>query len=189
MKVSLGIILGVLLTLASAWAQDMPATDVPASKQDIEKLLVVLHLRERTQLIMENSRKQSKSMITEILQKDLPEATEDERSQLREVADEMIEGVYKEYPIDALLRDMVPVYQRHLTKSDSDQLIAFYSSPVGQKVLREMPAITSEAMQVSSSYLQPRIEAAIGKLKERAERMAEEDRKKKNATEPKPTAK
>jgi hypothetical protein len=128
-------------------------------------------------------------MVTEILQKELPEATVDERSRLREMADEMIEGVYKDYPIDALLQDMVPVYQRHLTKSDCDQLIAFYSSPVGQKVLRELPAITLEAMQVSSSHMRPRIEAAISKLKERAERMAEEDRKKKNATETKPVNK
>jgi hypothetical protein len=49
-------------------------------------------------------------------------------------------------------------------------------------MLRELPAITSEAMQVSSSYLQPRMEAAVSKLKEKVEHMVEEDRKRKDAT-------
>jgi len=59
---------------------------------------------------------------------------------------EMVDDIDRDYPMDEILNDMVPIYQRHLTKSDSDELITFYSSPVGQKVLRDLPAITSEAM-------------------------------------------
>lgn len=32
---------------------------------------------------------------------------------------------------------MVTVYQKHFTKSDVEALIGFYSSPTGQKMLRE----------------------------------------------------
>lgn len=191
MRCLLGIVLGVLLTISSAWAQQVPSSDVPASKQDIEGLLVALHVRERTQLIVENSRKQTKTMLSDILYKELPEASKEELSQLQGMIDEMVDDIDKDYPIDAILQDMVPVYQRHLTKSDSDELIAFYSSPVGQKVLRELPAITSEAMQVSTSHLQPRMEAAVSKLKAKIQRMVEEDQKKKDApsTKTKPPTK
>jgi hypothetical protein len=182
MKCLLGIVFGLLLTVSAGWAQQVPPGDVPASKQDIERLFVALHVRERTQLIVENSRKQTKTMLSDILHKELPEASKEEVSQAQGMIDEMVDDIDKDYPIDAILKDMVPVYQRHLTKSDSDELIAFYSSPVGQKVLRELPAITSEAMQVSNSHLQPRMEAAIHKLRKRLERMVEEDQKRKDTT-------
>jgi uncharacterized protein len=188
MRCLLGVVFGVLLAVSATRAQQVTSSDVPASKQDIERLFVALHVRERQQLILENSHKQAKTMFNEILQKELPEASKEERTQLQGMIDEMIDDIDRDYPMDAILKDMVPIYQRHLTKSDSDELIAFYSSPIGQKVLRELPAITTEAMQVSSAYLQPRMEAAVSKLKEKVERMAEEDRKKKdgNSTETEP---
>jgi hypothetical protein len=181
MKFSFGVVLAALLLFSSARSQEAPGADVPASKQDIEKLLVTMHLNERLRLVIEDSRKQSQSTVADVLKKDFPEITGDRSSQLRELGNEMIEGIYKDYPVDEILEDMVPVYQRHLTKSDSDQLIVFYSSPVGRKVLRELPAITSEAMQVWSSHLRPRIEAAIAEVKEKAASMAEQDGKMKNA--------
>ena len=93
---------------------------------------------------------------------------EGDLSQYQGMINEMINDIDKDYPVDAILNDLVPIYQRHLTKSDCDELVAFYSSPAGQKVLRELPAITSESMQVSTSYLQPRMEAAVRKLKEKS---------------------
>jgi hypothetical protein len=131
MRCLLGVVFGVLLAVSATWGQQVTSSDVPASKQDIERLFVALHVRERQQLILENSHKQAKAMLNEILRKELPEASQEELSQMQKMIDEMIDDIDKDYPMDAILKDMVPIYQRHLTKSDSDQLIAFYSSPVG----------------------------------------------------------
>jgi hypothetical protein len=49
--------------------------------------------------------------------------------------------------MDEIMDAMVPVYQKHLTKGDIDNLVAFYSTPTGAKLLREMPTIMAEAMQ------------------------------------------
>ena len=65
---------------------------------------------------------------------------------------------------------MVPVYQKHLNKSDVDAMSAFYSSPTGRKLLREMPAMTAESMQAAS----PRIQAMMDRVMERARAMANE---------------
>jgi hypothetical protein len=46
-----------------------------------------------------------------------------------------------------MVQAMVPAYQKHLSKGDIDNLIAFNSSSTGQKLLREMPSITAEWMQ------------------------------------------
>lgn len=49
---------------------------------------------------------------------------------------------------------MVPVYQKHLTKGDVAALTAFYSTPTGQKMLKELPQISAEAMQAVMPIIQ-----------------------------------
>ncbi|SRR5258708_1782533 len=183
------MVLGLILAATAACAQQAFSGDVPASKQEVVSLLAAMHMQERTEIVIETSRKQTKTMLDEILHKELPGLNNDERSQMQAMIEEMVDGVEKDYPVEAVIQDMVPVYQRHLSKSDCEGLTAFYSSPLGQKVLHELPAITSEAMQVWTSHLQPRVEAAISKLKERAERMAEEEQKKNKTTGTKATPK
>ena len=71
---------------------------------------------------------------------------------------------------------MTPVYQKHLTKGDVDALVTFYSSPTGQKVLKEMPAMTGEAMQASSGIMkkmmaqaQERVQTEIAQMQKETE--------------------
>ena len=42
---------------------------------------------------------------------------------------------------------MVPVYQKHFTKGNINDILAFYATPTGQKLLKEQPAMAAEAMQ------------------------------------------
>src|SRR5439155_13694987 len=56
-------------------------------------------------------------------------------------------------PFDEMMDAMVPTYQKHFTRGELDALTAFYSSPTGQKILREMPAIMSEAIDRKSTRL------------------------------------
>jgi hypothetical protein len=48
---------------------------------------------------------------------------------------------------------MIPIYQRHLTKSDLDAVIVFYSSPVGQRLLKEQPAMMAEGMKAGQDIM------------------------------------
>ena len=80
-------------------------------------------------------------------------------------------------PYDGMLDDMIPVYQKHLSKSDVDAMIGFYSSPTGQKILSELPAITAEGMQA----MQPRMRKVMDETSDRMEKMAREQAEKKNA--------
>jgi hypothetical protein len=75
------------------------------------------------------------------------------------------EDLIKNFPMDEMLNDMIPIYQRHFTKSDIDALIAFYSSPAGQKFLHETPAVTAETMRA----VYPRIEAVVDAAMKRSE--------------------
>jgi hypothetical protein len=42
---------------------------------------------------------------------------------------------------------MIPAYQNHFTRGDIAAMNAFYASPVGQKVLQELPGVTQEGMK------------------------------------------
>ena len=47
---------------------------------------------------------------------------------------------------------VVPVYDRHYSSAELRQLIAFYQSPIGQKVIAELPAITQESMDAGRQW-------------------------------------
>ena len=49
---------------------------------------------------------------------------------MKEKTDEML----KNMPIDEMFDVMISVYQKHWTKGDVDNLVAFYSTPTGKKV-------------------------------------------------------
>jgi uncharacterized protein len=125
------------------------AADAPASKEDIEKYLDTMHARDLAMSTMSAMTKQMHQMIHAQLEKQ-PNLPPDFEARMDKTMDDMI----KDFPIDDLIQAMIPAYQRHLTKGDVEALTAFYSTPTGQKVLKEMPAMTADAMQSASGVIQ-----------------------------------
>lgn len=58
----------------------------------------------------------------------------------------------KEVNVDELTERLLPIYDRHLNSSEVKELIRFYESPLGKKVLAAMPAITAESMQAGQAW-------------------------------------
>jgi hypothetical protein len=90
----------------------------------------------------------------------------------------MMDDYLKDLPLDEMLQAMVPAYQKHLTKGDINALVAFYSSPTGQKLIREMPAITAEAMQAVMPLVQQRVGAITQRVQQDVARMVEDSKTK-----------
>ena len=63
-----------------------------------------------------------------------------------------------------VLERMVPVYQRHFTEGDVDGLVKFYRSPLGRKVLAEMPETMAEAAKVGQQWGVERRQKMLGTL-------------------------
>jgi len=66
---------------------------------------------------------------------------------------------------------MVPVYQKHLNKGDLDAMAAFYSSPTGQKLMKELPAITQEAMQAAFPIMQKQMTLVMERVQREVAQM------------------
>ncbi|MGE8498698.1 MAG: DUF2059 domain-containing protein [Pseudomonas sp.] len=58
---------------------------------------------------------------------------------------------------DKIKPDMVKLYTSNFTEAELQELITFYKSPLGQKVLQKMPTLTAESAQLT----QAKLEAAV----------------------------
>ena len=51
-----------------------------------------------------------------------------------------------------LVQAMIPAYQHHFSAEDVDGLIKFYKTPLGQKLVSQMPGTMSEAAQAVQAW-------------------------------------
>jgi hypothetical protein len=116
-------------------------------------------------------------MIHEQYLKNQDKLPPDFEKRLNKVMDDFMATV----PWDQMLDNMVPVYQKHLTKGDVDALTAFYSTPTGQKILKELPQITAEAMQNIMPLMQKSMESMNQRLQQETDAMLKESENKRSA--------
>jgi hypothetical protein len=165
-------------SIGSAFAQT--AADVPATKEDVERYFQAIHSHDMMQKMMEAMSKPMHRMTHDQCEKDKDKLPADCETQINKMMDDMM----KELPMDEMMQAMVPAYQKHFTKGDMDALVAFYSAPIGQKILQEMPAIMSEAME----DMMPIMRKSIDKMTERAQQqvaqMMKDSPRKKGADAP-----
>lgn len=63
-----------------------------------------------------------------------------------------------------LTERMVPIYQRHFTAADIQGLLKFYRTPLGKKVITEMPATMAEGMQLGQQWGRERAQTMLAQL-------------------------
>jgi hypothetical protein len=163
------VLLACLLFASISFAQQNDA-DAPASKADIERYLDTMHARDMTKNMMATMATQTQKMTHDLVAKqaNLPPDFEAHM-------DKMMNDYWKDLPVDDIIDAMIPVYQKHLTKGDVDVLVAFYSGPTGQKVLKEMPAITSESMQAASGIVEKMVAKAVERVNDEIAQMQKSD--------------
>ena len=163
---SLAIIL--LVVAVTAAQQAAPSTgDAPASKEDVQKLFEVMRIHQQMQQVMDAMIKQQTAMVHETLKKRYPQTSAEKIAQ----ADRLIDETMKDMPMDTMLDDMIPIYQRHFSKTDVEAMSTFYASPTGQKMMQEMPALTAESMQASYARMQKQLD----KIMQRTEQIEKHD--------------
>ena len=144
--------------------------DAPATKEDIEKYLQIMHSKEMMTKMMDAMTKPMHQMIHEQYLKDKDKLPGDFEVRMNKVMDDYI----KSLPFDDIMETMVPVYQKHFTKGDVDTLVAFYSTPTGQKLIRELPEITAEAMQNAMPLLRKSMDAMNQRMQDEIVAMEKE---------------
>jgi hypothetical protein len=138
----------------SAVAQDTDS-NTPATKEDIARYFEVVHSRQMVDQMMAVMSKSVHQLTHDQYLKNKDKLPQDFEEQANKHVDEMFENM----PWDEMMQAMMPAYEKHFSKGDIDSLVAFYSSPTGQKLLRELPGILSDSMQAMTPILEKYMES------------------------------
>lgn len=157
-----------LLLLASFTAAQQPASPQP-TREELMKMFEVLRVRQQTETTMQTVLAQMKQQLESDIQKRYPNLSPESVKKLEASINDAI-GLY---PVEEMLSDLMPVYQKYLTKADVDAIIGFYSSPAGQHFLDKMPAMTQEAMSTMMTKLQVRTAAYADQVERQADQLSE----------------
>jgi hypothetical protein len=138
-----------------------------------------MHTRDNMKAVMQVMTKQMHKIVYDELQKqtNLPPDAEE---RMNKFTDDMLKAM----PYDELIDAMVPVYQKHFTKGDVDALVAFYSSPTGEKMVKELPAILSESMQAETGVMQEMMAKMTQRINDEIAQMQKSDDTKSNKQSP-----
>lgn len=147
------------------------ATDGPPSAEQVLKLLDLLQVRDSLQVTLEAVRKQLRNSAEEQFREKIFNPSPEQLKSLEAIVDD----AFGDLSAEDMIKDVVPVYQKHLTRSDVRALVAFYSSPAGQKILREQPAMVRESMQAAGASQQKKMEKVLAKLDLRVQQLIEQE--------------
>lgn len=167
-RVLLAAVLGFCMPLLGFAEQTVQSpSDAPATKEDIQRYLEVMHSREMMAKMVDAMSAPMHKMFHDQFLKDKDKLPPDFEERMTRMMDDTL----KSFPWDQMLDSMIPVYQKHLTKGDVDALVAFYGSATGQKILRDMPAIMQEAMQNMMPLMQKQMDAMKGRMQQEVAQM------------------
>ncbi|MEO6228988.1 MAG: DUF2059 domain-containing protein [Ferruginibacter sp.] len=84
-----------------------------------------------------------------------------------DVPDEFWDNFKKELDADAITNMVIPIYEKYYTETEIQQLIDFYQTALGKKVIANMPAIMQESMEAGRQYGQKIGEKVYKDLKDK----------------------
>jgi uncharacterized protein len=149
MKVSL-FAAWCLFLVAPCWSQT--AASDPATKDDVILFFQTMHSHDMIERMIQVQSQAVQQLLHDQFEKEKA-VPADFDAQMKKRMDDLI----KNMPVDQITQAMIPAYQKHFTHGDIEAMNAFYSSPVGQKVLQELPEVSQEGMQammpILSKYL------------------------------------
>lgn len=164
------LVVTLCLGLGLSAAAQQGSADEPASRQDVENYLAAVHSSEMSKQMMEGMSKPLHEFIRQTFEKDKDKLPADFEARMNNMMDEYLRNV----PFEEMQAAMVPIYEKHFSKGDINALTAFYSSPTGQKILKEMPAVMADAMSSMLPIMRRQIEGLQQKMQDQIAALIEQ---------------
>ncbi len=131
------LLLGTLIAVQGSGQQIAAEPGIsPAKRQKIEKLVTMTGIVPVVMDLMKAQMGNVKKMLP------WPPKAQDD------FATEMLTAITPETFISLV----TPVYDKYLSEEDLDGLIAFYQTPLGQKVLKSLPQVSTECRQAGEKW-------------------------------------
>jgi hypothetical protein len=146
----------------SATADATIPKDQQATREQLKKLFEVMRLRQQFDAMMKmlpNFVQQQVHTQMEEMTAKLPDdkkPTTEQKVALDKVMRKYMDKAQAIYPADEMIEDAITVYQRHMSRTDVEAYIAFFSSAPGQHLLDAQPHIMKEYMPIAMERAQAR---------------------------------
>jgi TonB family protein len=155
-------------TIARAVPAAIPA-DQQATKEQLVKLFELIRVREQVAsltkmipvLVQQQMTTQMKQLQNNPAIASIPE---EQRQAITKLTNKFMERAMDLYKTDEMLADMTVLYQKYITSSDVDGIIAFYSSPAGQHLLNAQPVILQDYLPQVMQRMQNRSKVLIDEM-------------------------
>jgi hypothetical protein len=85
-------------------------------------------------------------------------------SDVRRAADQALSQEFTEQWPDYLRSLVVPIYDKHFTEKEIDDLIRFYRSPIGSKLARALPQMFVESSRAAARWAEQRTEKVLDRM-------------------------
>jgi uncharacterized protein len=134
----------------STRAEDAPASaeNPEAKRADVRKLLEISGTGAM-------GKQAAEQMITQF------------RTSMPNVQAEFWDEFQKEIDPNKLTEMCIPPYEKHLSHAEVKELIKFYESPIGQKLVKVQPQIMQECMVIGQQWGQEIGQKVVAKLQEK----------------------
>jgi hypothetical protein len=116
-----------------------PQTQTPVSEEKRRDIMRLLELTKAADLGTQILEQISAELRTSFAM--LPSEQRDKIFKIYE------EEIRKEFNKEKLTEAVIPIYDKHVSGEDIKALIAFYETPLGQRFVEALPAITREAYE------------------------------------------
>lgn len=148
----------------------------PASREDVARLLEAMQVRKQMESMQQTMLGQFKPMVDRMAGEQLRNMTPQQRQHFNQIVQEMFADQRKAYPPSEMIADIIPIYQKYLTKGDVQHIAAFYASPSGRKLLDNQPEIMRDFMAEVMPKMQERMQASMRKMQDRIQELIRESR-------------
>ncbi len=150
------------------------ADSAKPTREQVVQFLDLMHAKQQMVQVLDGMKAAHKKGSEEGFKSMVPDASADQLAKVDALTDETL----RDMPIDEMFEAMIPIYQRHLTKTDLDAIVTFYRSPAGQRLLKEQPAMMAEGMQAGQDIMLKKLPEILDHLKTRVAQLAAEEKSK-----------
>ncbi len=158
------VLLFLLVSLATLTFAQAPAQP---TRDDVLKFFEIMRVRQSMEDVRTAAVEQAKASVRALISDELPHATAPQVAELEGMVERMIQA----YTIDNTIDDLIPIYQRHMSKDDLEAMNSFFSSPAGQKFLDTEPVIANEALQVVNGKTEKQVASSMAAIYNRIDEM------------------
>jgi hypothetical protein len=155
-KTLMSILIGASLLSAPVFAGEAER------RAQVEELLIAMN----ADALMDAIYGQMEGMMNQ-MQAQL-QVKESERAIVDEFNANVVNFITEEMGWEKLKGPMIDIYVNHLTEKEISDMLAFYQSETGQSMVKKMPAMTQESMQMTMGLMQqamPKMDALVEDFK------------------------